>query len=52
LEGSKIKNLVNEKKRNQLLVTVTKTASLPATVVAELELNSVKPPPDKIKEDK
>jgi hypothetical protein len=27
-------------------------ASLPVTVVAELELNSVKPPPDKSKEER
>ena len=26
--------------------------SLPVTVVAELELNSIKPPPDKIEEEK
>ena len=34
------------------LVSSGQTASLPATVVAELELNSVMPPPDTIEEER
>jgi hypothetical protein len=35
-----------------LLSLDSKTANLPDTVVAELELNSVIPPPDKIEEER
>ena len=38
--------------KNWLLLDNNQTVFLPATVVAELELNSVIPPPDMIKEEK
>jgi len=38
--------------KNWLLLDNNQTVFLPATVVAELELNSVNPPPDTIKEEK
>jgi hypothetical protein len=34
-----------------LLLESSRTANLPVSVVAELELNSVIPPPDKIEEE-
>ena len=37
--------------QDSLLHESSGTAYLPVTVVAELELNSVNPPPDKIEEE-